>query len=133
MNNIVINTQRPATRGENKCSTKKVRVAADRMSQSSAFPKAKQSTMSVSILSGFEGHSNLMKNSSLTVAMHQNKAFMLSEQAKEESKQIGAMSADVLKKEENLQKIKKKVCEVSNNFNELEFFKGRFLKHIYLH
>ena len=43
------------------------------------------------------------------------------------------MSAEVIKKEENLQKIKKKVCEVSNNFNELEFFKGRFLKHIYLH
>jgi len=51
-----------------------------------------------------DGHSNrnLMKNSSIQVAMHQSKAFMLSELAKEETKALGVLSAEVLRKEEDI-------------------------------
>ena len=67
-----------------------------------------------------------MKNSSAAVAYHQNKAFTLAEIAKEECKAVQQMNDEFLKKEDNLNKINKKVVEVSDNFEKLEIFHGRF-------
>lgn len=78
-------------------------------------------------------NAKLMKNSSKEVAAHQQRAFSIAEIAKEENKQMDVINQELLKKEENLINLKKKVVGISNNFSELEFFKGRFLKHIYLH
>ena len=85
------------------------------------------------VLSLVDGQAQLMKNSSAAVAQHQNKAFALAEIAKEECKIVQQMNDEYLKKEDNLNKINKKVVEISNNFEQLEIFHGRFLKHIYKH
>ena len=53
--------------------------------------------------------------------------------AKEECMTMQQMNDEYLKKEENLNKVNKRVVEVSNNFEQLEIFHGRFLKHIYKH
>lgn len=63
-----------------------------------------------------------------------NKANQLSEMAKNENQDTKEfMEEKLLAEEQNLAEIGDTIVEVSKNFKELEFFKGRFLRHIYDH
>tara|TARA_B110000285_G_C14846713_1_gene477972 strand:+ start:330 stop:656 length:327 start_codon:yes stop_codon:yes gene_type:complete len=63
-----------------------------------------------------------------------NKALQLVDQAEEENKKTEKLISEGFDTDKNkIDKFKNKLIEVSSNFNELDQFTGRFLKHIYEH
>ena len=62
------------------------------------------------------------------------KSQTLYEDAKKENLDIKSyMKSTVNKRKVSIDKLSDAILELSNNFSELEEFKGRFLKHIYIH
>ena len=55
------------------------------------------------------------------------------ESAKQNNKEINQIQAQVNEQKEKIDKVGDLLTRVSNNFKELEIFRGRYLKHIYDH